>query len=184
MLAVFTVLAALIGLWVRDSADPLRVARASGFRALVFDSEVEDNIALIFDRFETEVILCLEGRAHKQDLKIANFRMPHIRRSTVLGAASGSCPKGDRFIGTWHNHPPDPWEPGGHRHNCYLSPADIRDFVKQEWALVAVVGCGPRTYAYWWRSDVVPVAARVRIVWPVKGQIVIGDPGAGGAPAH
>lgn len=184
ILAVFTVLTALVGLWVRDSADPMRVARASGFRDLAFDSEVADNLALIFDRFETEVILCLEGRAQRHDLKITSFRMPHIRRSTVLGASSGSCPRDERVIGLWHNHPADPWERGGHKHNCYLSPADIRDFVRQEWAVVTVVACGPRTYAYWWRSDVVPVADRARIVWPVKEQIVIGDPGAGDAPAH
>lgn len=173
-----------LALWAAHSADPMRVSSGGAWSNLAFAADLEDNLALIYERFETEVILCLEGRSRARTLEIVDFRMPHIRKSTSRSAASESCAKRGRFVGSWHNHLPDPWEPGGHRHHCYLSPLDIEDFMRQAWALVTVVACGPRSYAYWWREDVAPRADSALILWPLEGQLVIRDPGAKGAPAH
>lgn len=173
-----------LALWVTHSADPMRVSNGGIWRELVFAADLEDNLALVYERFETEVILCLEGRSRGRTLEIVDFRMPHIRRSTTRSAASESCARRGEFVGSWHNHPPDPWEPRGHRHHCYLSPPDIEDFMRQVWAQVTVVACGPRSFAYWWRHDVAPVADSALILWPLESQLVIGDPGARGAPAH
>ncbi len=171
-------------LWATHAGQPMSVSSAGVWSSLHFASDIEDNLALIFERFETEVILCLEGRTRGRWLEIVDFRMPHIRLSTPRSATSESCVQRGSFVGSWHNHPPDPWEPRGHRHHCYLSPPDIGDFVRQTWAHVTVVACGPRTYAYWWREDVVPVADEALILWPIDGQLVVGDRETGGPPAH
>jgi hypothetical protein len=138
---------------------------------------VSDNLALLYEKFDTELVLCLEGERRGTDLHVTNFRMPHIYISEAGRVQAASCESSSAVLGTWHNHPAPGSLPGNSdtrelERNCYLSRTDIDDFRRRADALVAVVSCGPRTYAYWGRGDV-ELAEDDAIALPaVPGQLV------------
>lgn len=158
-------------------ADPDGTGRASDyFRNLVFEPNVSDNLALLFEKFDTELVLCLEGERRGVDLYVTDFRMPHIFMSETGRVQAASCSLGPRSVGTWHNHP-SPYmrvvnsSPDILARNCYLSRTDITDFRRRTEAQVTVVSCAPQIYAYWRRGDVDSVG-EVALLPPPVGQLV------------
>lgn len=154
------------------------------FRHLVLAPAVADNLALLFDQFETELVLCLEGERRGADLYISDFRMPHILVSETGRVQASSCRGSSKVVGTWHNHPSPRLglvsaNPEAQSRNCYLSRTDINDFRRRANAEVTVVSCAPHTYAYWRRRDLDAAEADVALLPPPAGQLVrseIGDP--------
>ena len=147
------------------------------FRNLVFEPKVSDNLALLFEKFDTELVLCLEGERRGVDLYVTDFRMPHIFMSETGRVQAASCKLGPRSVGTWHNHP-SPYmrvvksSPDVLARNCYLSRTDITDFRRRTEAQVTVVSCAPQIYAYWRRDDVESVVGEVALLPPPVGQMV------------
>ncbi len=174
-------IAASVGLG-HNAAGPNWAAR-SQFRQLVLTAAVADNLALLFDQFETELVLCLEGERRGADLYITDFRMPHILTSETGRVQASSCKGSAKVVGTWHNHPAPRLglisaNPEAQSRNCYLSRTDIGDFRRRKNAEVTVVSCAPHTYAYWRRSDLDAAASDVALLPPPAGQLVrsqIGD---------
>lgn len=158
------------------------------FRDLVLAPAVSDNLALLFGKFDTELVLCLEGERRGPDLHVTDFRMPHIFVSEAGRVQAASCDGGPRSIGTWHNHPPASYRlmsAGSHSlaRNCYLSQTDINDFRRREEALVAVVSCDVRTYAYWRRDDLPEHDEDDMLLAPINRQFVRASfYGEGGVP--
>ncbi len=159
-------------------ADPGATGRANDyFRNLEFEPRVSDNLALLFEKFDTELVLCLEGERRGVDLVVTDFRMPHIFMSETGRVQAASCRLGPRSVGTWHNHP-SPYmrvvksRPDVLARNCYLSRTDITDFRRRSEALVTVVSCAPEVYAYWRRGDVDSVVGEVALLPPPVGQLV------------
>jgi hypothetical protein len=151
------------------------------FRQLVLAPAVADNIALLYGQFETELVLCLEGEQQGADLVVTDFRMPHILASELGRVQASACRSRRQTVGTWHNHPAaplglSPASPVLQARNCYLSRTDILDFQRRKQAAVTVVSCGPRVFAYWWRSDVEAAGGDVSILPPPEGQLVLGEP--------
>jgi hypothetical protein len=147
------------------------------FENLVLSPTVSDNIALLFEQFDTEVVLCLEGERRGNDLYITDFRMPHILESQTGRVQAAGCKPSRRVVGTWHNHPAlgtsfATSNPNVLTRNCYLSRTDITDFRRRGDALVTVVSCGPHTFAYWRRSDVAAAAEDVAMLPPPQAQLV------------
>lgn len=164
------------------AAGPDWTARGQ-FRHLVLSPAVADNLALLFDQFETELVLCLEGERRGADLHITDFRMPHILVSETGRVQASSCNGSSKVVGTWHNHPSPRLglvssNPEIQSRNCYLSRTDISDFRRRKSAEVTVVSCAPHTYAYWRRRDLDAVETDVALLPPPAGQLVrseIGD---------
>lgn len=177
--------------WLLVMAVSLSVARPAPFDAgdpagrhplqnLVFDSRVADNLALLFSQFDTELVLCLEGERRGPDLRITDFRMPHILLSETGRVQAAGCRSDSRTVGTWHNHPPvgvslASSNPQALTRNCYLSRTDIHDFVRRSDALVTVVSCAPHTYAFWTRDDVGSGTGDVALLPPPAGQLIRGE---------
>jgi hypothetical protein len=153
------------------------LASSGRFRSLVFAPAVADNLALFFEKFDTELVLCLEGERRGADLYITDFRVPHIFMSETGRVQAASCRTGSRSVGTWHNHPAPHLRMASASadvlaRNCYLSGTDITDFQRRSEAQVTVVSCAPRTYAYWRRDDVERLAGEVALLPPPVGQLV------------
>lgn len=147
------------------------------FDKLILSPAVSDNIALLFEQFDTEVVLCLEGERRGNELYVTDFRMPHILESEMGRVQAAGCRPSRRAIGTWHNHPAIGTSfvisnPNALARNCYLSRTDITDFRRRTDALVTVVSCGPHTFAYWKRSDVASAAEDVAMLPPPQGQLI------------
>jgi hypothetical protein len=147
------------------------------FRDLVFAPGVSDILALLFEKFDTELVLCLEGERHGVDLYVTDFRMPHIFMSETGRVQAASCRLVPRSIGTWHNHPAPRLRlaassPDVLARNCYLSRTDITDFRRRTEAQVTVVSCAPRIFAYWQRDDVDSAVGEVALLPPPVGQLV------------
>jgi hypothetical protein len=147
------------------------------FDKLVLSPAVSDNIALMFEQFDTEVVLCLEGERRGNDLYITDFRMPHILVSETGRVQAAGCKPSRRAVGTWHNHPAlatsfATSNPNTLARNCYLSRTDIADFLRRSDALITVVSCGPHTFAYWRRSDVASAADDVAMLPAPQEQLV------------
>jgi hypothetical protein len=162
--------------------DEYGVAGESRFGTLVMAPAVSDNLALLFEKFDTELVLCLEGEQRGADLHVTNFRMPHIYTSETGRVQAASCQPGLAVLGTWHNHPAAGSALGSSNtqeleRNCYLSRTDIDDFRRRTDALIAVVSCGPRTYAYWGRGDVERVEDDAVTLPAVPGQLVRSERG-------
>lgn len=152
-------------------------ASVDDFQQLVLSPAVADNIALLFGKFDTELVLCLEGERRGTDLYVTDFRMPHILTSETGRVRAASCKPSRRTVGTWHNHPPTGLNlvsasPEALARNCYLSRTDITDFQHRRNALISVVSCAPRTYAYWKRSDVESLSSDRALLLPPPGQLV------------
>ncbi len=155
-----------------------------GFRQLIFVPAVADNLALLFEKFDTELVLCLEGERRGDDLYVTDFRMPHILVSETGRVRAASCRPSPRSLGTWHNHPAPRFRlaranPALLARNCYLSRTDIHDFVRRRGALVTVVACAPRTYAYWRRRDVDGGRQDVALLPAPPGQLVRAEAAGG-----
>ncbi|NIN70954.1 MAG: hypothetical protein GTO46_03245 [Gemmatimonadetes bacterium] len=153
------------------------IASWHSFDQLVLSPAVSDNIALLFDQFDTEVVLCLEGERRGNDLYITDFRMPHILLSEMGRVQAAGCMPSRRAVGTWHNHPPlgasfATSNAEVRARNCYLSRTDIVDFRRRSDALVTVVSCGPHTFAYWRRGDVESAAEDAAMLPPPQEQLV------------
>ncbi|UCC82089.1 MAG: hypothetical protein JSW46_13950 [Gemmatimonadota bacterium] len=153
------------------------IAGWHSFEQLVFSPSVSDNIALLFDQFDSELVLCLEGERRGNDLYITDFRMPHILLSEMGRVQAAGCRPSRKAVGTWHNHPPlgtsfATSNPEAGARNCYLSRTDIADFRRRSDALVTVVSCGPHTFAYWRRGDVASAAEDVAMLPPPQEQLV------------
>jgi hypothetical protein len=153
------------------------VAGWHSFERLVLSPGVSDNISLLFEQFETEVVLCLEGERRGNELYITDFRIPHILTSETGRVQAAACKPSRRAVGTWHNHPPFGTSlaisnANALARNCYLSRTDITDFRRRTDALVTVVSCAPRTFAYWRRSDVASAADDVAMLLPPPQQLV------------
>jgi len=152
----------------------------SAFRQLVLEPEIADNLALLFRKFDTEFVVCLEGERRGADLYVTDFRFPHILLSETGRVQAAACKPNERAIGTWHNHPPPhislaASDMAALTRNCYLSRTDIADFQRRESAAVTVVSCAPYTYAYWTRDDLVAVGEDVALLPPSAGQLVEGE---------
>ena len=153
------------------------IAGWHSFESLVLSPSVSDNIALLFDQFDTEVVLCLEGERRGNNLYITDFRMPHILISEMGRVQAAGCRPSRNAVGTWHNHPAlgtsfATSSPEATARNCYLSRTDITDFQGRRNALISVVSCAPRTYAYWKRSDVESLSSDRGLLLPPPGQLV------------
>ncbi len=121
--------------------------------------QLADNLALLFDRFgRSEFILCLEGENKDGKMMLRDFRMPHIAFSRPTSAAvhpDGGCDQYDNIVGTLHNHPASyPEDRGRESSNCYLSGLDIQSWLEYSEYEYTTVLCGPRTWAWWHRSQV------------------------------
>ena len=136
--------------------------------------QLADNLALLFDKFgRSEFILCLEGGTDDSgELELRDFRMPHMAYSRSTSAAvqpDGGCEQYDGVIGTLHNHPPTyPEDSGRESNNCYLSRMDIMSWLKHSTYEYTTVMCGPRTWAWWHRSQ---VNEEKVLAFPREGQL-------------
>lgn len=153
------------------------VSGSGRFRSLVLAPKVADNIALLFQQFETELVLCLEGEWRGPDLYVTDFRIPHILTSESGRVQAAACASGVRTVGTWHNHPAPSYglaaaNPELLSRNCYLSRTDIADFQRRRDAAVTVVSCAPHVFAYWKRSDVEAANTEIALLPPPEGQLV------------
>lgn len=167
---------ALIAAIVGGQPTPRSDGQAA-FRHLVLEPKVSDNLALFFHKFDTELVLCLEGERRGPDLFVTDFRVPHVLVSEAGRVQAAACRFSERNIGTWHNHPAPRLsltaaEDAALARNCYLSRTDISDFQRREAARVSVVACGPRIYAYWKREDVDTTGTDVALLPPPPGQLV------------
>lgn len=155
-------------------------ARSAGdgaFRQLLLTPEVSDNLALLFKKFDTEFVVCLEGERRGDDLVVTDFRFPHILLSETGRVQAAACRPSRRALGTWHNHPAPrlslvAGDASALARNCYLSRTDISDFQRRQGAHVTVVSCAPYTYAYWTRGDIVGASEDVALLPPPEGQLV------------
>lgn len=157
--------------------DEFGVPSGTHVGSLVMAPAVSDNLALLFEKFDTELVLCLEGERRGADFYVTDFRMPHIYASETGRVQAASCDPSPAVLGTWHNHPAPGSIPGNSdarelERNCYLSLTDIDDFRRRTDALIAVVSCGPRTYAYWGRRDVDLLEDDAVALPAVRGQLV------------
>lgn len=181
------ILIALGSMAVGRPAGDGRVSVSGQFRSLVLDPKVEDNIALLFGQFETELVLCLEGEWRGPDLYVTDFRIPHILASESGRVQAAACESGSKTVGTWHNHPAPPYvatvSSDMLSRNCYLSRTDIADFQRRSDAKVSVVSCAPDVYAYWKRGDVDSVSSETALLPPPEGQLVRAELRDGGAAA-
>ena len=153
------------------------LAGTSEFRDLILDPKVGDNLALLFEQFDTELVLCLEGEWRGPDLYITDFRMPHILASESGRVQATACELGRNSIGTWHNHPAPSYRltAGSSEslaRNCYLSRTDVADFRRRDEAVVTVVSCAPDMFAYWKREDVPTTGDEVAMLPPPSGHLV------------
>lgn len=167
------------GLFASSVAFDAEAPAEGPLEQLVIDSAVEDNLALLFTQFRTELVLCLEGEREGSTLRVTDFHMPHILLSEPGRVQATGCGANRRVVGTWHNHPGS--SPGfladsdaTVRGNCYLSRTDIGDFLRRTDARVSVVACGPRTYAYWWRRDVEDLPSDLTLLAPPAHQLAQG----------
>lgn len=147
------------------------------FENLVLSPAVSDNLALLFEQFDTELVLCLEGERRGPDLYVTDFRMPHIIVSETGRVQAAGCDVRRGSVGTWHNHPaPASGITRASSHllarNCYLSRTDVADFRRRTDALVSVVSCGPRTFAYWKRGDLKAAPEDAAVLPPPEGQLL------------
>ncbi len=162
------------------------LAGGSEFRGLILAPKVSDNIALLFDQFDTELVLCLEGEWRGPDLHITDFRIPHILTSESGRVQAAACAADQNTVGTWHNHPAPGYTISTASstllsRNCYLSRTDIADFQRRNDAVVSVVSCAPDVYAYWKRDDVDAVTTEIALLPPPDGQLVHSETADGGA---
>lgn len=168
---------------VGPAPQPLEPAAPISARRLVLAPAVSDNLALFFSQFSTELVVCLEGHQEGDVLTITRFEVPHILISEPGRVQATGCASSPNLMGTWHNHPPTglgmaATNEARLRKNCYLSRTDISDFRRRSDAIVSVVSCGPRTFAYWWRRDVEELTKPVALLPPPRGQLVqTFDPG-------
>lgn len=136
--------------------------------------QLADNLALLFERFEeNEFVVCIEGRVDAVDqLQLSDFRMPHLAYSHSTGASvhpNGDCSQYRGIVGTLHNHPRAyPKDRGGDWKNCYLSRVDIVSWLEHSSYSYTLVMCGPRTWAWWHRSQVDPDS---ELALPLPGQL-------------
>ncbi len=162
------------------------LAGGGEFRSLILAPKVSDNIALLFEQFDTELVLCLEGEWRGPDLHITDFRIPHILTSESGRVQAAACDAGVTTVGTWHNHPAPGYTLSRASsdllsRNCYLSRTDIADFQRRSDAVVSIVSCAPDVYAYWKRGDVEAVTAEMALLPPPEGQLVWSEVLDGGA---
>ncbi len=126
----------------------------------VMAAQLADNLALLFERFgDSEFIVCIEGGVEASgDFSLRDFRMPHIAYSRATGAGvhpDGDCSQYADIIGTLHSHPATyPQDRGREWGNCYLSRPDIVSWLDYSTYPYTMVMCGPRTWAWWHRSQV------------------------------
>ena len=108
---------------------------------------------------ETEFVLCLEGTQKRGRIYVSGFRLAVMTKTTINTASYEPC-LGSDYVGTAHNHPP---EPGGSI--CAQSPPDRISFYNDSRAVVDIVICG-RTRYLWvlkdGRSDIDDGMSRLR----------------------
>lgn len=144
---------------------------------MVMTVQLADNLSLLFDKFgQSEFILCLEGELTGEgELELTDFRMPHIAYSRPTSAAvhpDGGCDQYEEIVGTLHNHPGTfPKDFGREDSNCYLSHLDITSWLEYSEYPYTAVMCGPKTWAWWHRTQVDPEAM---LAWPDRDQLVKG----------
>jgi hypothetical protein len=115
------------------------------------DISVVDNAQILYEHFDAEYLLCLEGnQARPHYIEIRDFRFAHIVETnryhlTFDRPCHVIYPN---TITTLHNHRNG--EPG---HLCHLSHNDIEAFLSSPHSLMAVQ-CGPRIWSFFPREYV------------------------------
>lgn len=117
---------------------------SAGEGAVIVAPEVLEGWRFMY-RFitETEFVLCLEGRENNGTVHIENFRLARMEATNVSSVRYQPC-KGDRYIGTAHNHPPAPIP----RNLCYQSIPDRRSFEADTRAVIDIVLCGEQQFLW------------------------------------
>ena len=175
----------------RHTGQALRLASEGEDRAanpavgVSMSPQLADNLALLFAKFgRSEFILCLEGDVTETgEMQLRDFRMPHLAYSRPTSAAvhpQGGCDQYPGVVGTLHNHPPSyPEDQGRESSNCYLSNLDITTWLEYSAYPYTAVMCGPRTWAWWHRSQ---VDLDKLVVFPMERQLLGGK--AAGVTVH
>lgn len=125
------------------------VGYTAGEGTVIVSPEVLEGWRFMY-RFITEVefVLCLEGRREKDAVYIDNFRLARMEATNISSVRYQPC-KGDRYVGTAHNHPPVSVP----RNLCYQSVPDRRSFEADTRAVVDIVLCGEEQFLWVVRDE-------------------------------
>jgi len=124
---------------------------------LNFDTGLLINLNLMYEQFETEYYLCIEGIMESRTLHLVDFRMPPHKTSTPSRViVSHGCDLYKNIVAVLHTHVDDRWS------SCYLSPSDTQNVLKDNY-IITIVQCGPTRYAWWFKSQV----HRHRLMTPI-----------------
>lgn len=85
--------------WALASPEPA-VLRPS---ELVIASDVRARLEVLATALQSEIVLCLRGRAQGETGHVTHLYMPVPHASSATAVITGPCPSGT--LATWHNHP-------------------------------------------------------------------------------
>lgn len=116
---------------------------------LVIEPDVRARLQVLATALQSEIVLCLRGRAQGETGRVTHLYMPVPHASTATAVVTGPCPRGT--LATWHNHPssaagrraggraeapkgqvsgPDGWSAAGGGVSCRPSSRDVSTAVR------------------------------------------------------
>jgi hypothetical protein len=93
---------------------------------------------------EVEFAVCLEGRIIGGRVEVDKFRMANMSVTAINGVRYDRCDV-PGYVGMAHNHPPTSVRSTT---PCYFSALDKLTFSRDKKAVVDIVICGDREFAY------------------------------------
>jgi hypothetical protein len=125
------------------SITEVAVAAAGSNSPVVVVPEVLHGFGFLYQHVtDTEFVLCLEGSQYKGHIYITGFRLALITKTTINTVSYEPCTSSN-YIGTAHNHPPDP---SGAL--CMQSSSDWNSFRNDARAVVDIILCGNSRYLW------------------------------------
>lgn len=154
---------------------------------LVIEQPLLTKLQTLAAGLHVELVLCLQGVAAGNDMRLTDFSMPVPR--VVTGDRSLYLPCPDNTAAVWHNHPvsdpstrPDTRRPRGEpvppRDLCALSRSDIRTTSRLGYPFV-VVSVDAQTWCWWTLEQVKRFEAQGSALGrPIAGQVSWFEPRA------
>ena len=147
---------------------------------LVIERPLLSKLQTLAAGLHVELVLCLQGVAAGNDMRLTHFSMPEPR--VAAGDRSSFLPCPDNTAAVWHNHPvshpsthPDTRrarrEPILPRELCALSSSDIRTAARLGYPFI-VVSVDAETWCWWTRDQVKRFARQGSTLGrPIAGQV-------------